>query len=134
MYTLLFEIIFFECNIILEYFLFTNLTITHLLSVVLLWSSGKQWQPSISAGFIYNVGIFTNLDNIVFKIFIRYFVRKYLMILYCSALACNFSRLMIWFSRLMLTFLMITSLLVFFFICCCYLNKTSCKLFYLIYK
>ena len=64
---------------------------------------------------IYYVRIFTNLDNNVFKIFIWYFVpdiSTLFLLLYCSALACNFSRLMIQFSRLTVTLLTITNILV----------------------
>ena len=114
MYTLLFELIdFFKCNISLECFLFANLTFTCLLSVVLLYPWGRWWQPLISAGFIM-------LEFL--QIFITLFSRSssgilleisdistLFLLLYCSALACNFSRLMIQFPRLTLTFLTITN-------------------------
>ena len=60
----------------------------------------------------YNVGIFTNLNNMFFKIIIRFEIpdiSTLFLLLYCSALACNFSRLTIRFSRLTLTFLTITN-------------------------
>ena len=115
MCTLLFKLIdFFERNISSESFLFTNLTITRLLSVVLLRPRGKQWQPSISAGFIIMLEFL--------QISITWFSRSSLgisfeipdistlsLLLYYSALACIFSRLTIRFSRLTLTFLTITS-------------------------
>ena len=122
MYSLLFELIdFFECNLNSECFLFPNLTITRLLSVVLLCPRGKWWQPLISARFIAMVEFLQiwitcfsrSSSGISFKI---PDISILFLLLYCSALACNFSRLTIWFSRLTLTFLMIiNSLMIFSF-------------------
>ena len=120
MYTLLFELIdFFERNISSECFLFTNLTITRLLSVVLFRPRSKRWQPSISAGFIIileflqiSVGWFSRSSSgISFEIAD---ISTLFLLLYCLVLACNFSRLTIQFSRLTLTFLTITNSLVVF--------------------
>ena len=119
MYTLLFELIdFFERNISSECFLFTNLTIAPLLSVVLLRPRGKQWQSSISAGFFtleflqISITWFSRSSlGILFKI---PDISTLFLLLYCSAFVCNFSRLTIRFSRLTLTFLTITNSLVIF--------------------
>ena len=120
MYTLLFELIdFFERNISSECFLFTNLTITRLLSVVLFCPRSKRWQPSISAGFIIileflqiSVTWFSRSSSgISFEIAD---ISTLFLLLYYSVLACNFSRLTIQFSRLTLTFLTITNSLVVF--------------------
>ena len=116
MCTLLFELIdFFERNISSKCFLFTNLTITRLLSVVLLRPRGKRWrQPSISAEFIIMLEFLQlsitwfsrSSSGILFKI---PDISTLFLLLYCPALACNFSRLTIRFSRLTLTFLTITN-------------------------
>ena len=120
MYTLLFELIdFFERNISSECFLFTNLTITRLLSVVLFCPRSKRWQPSISGGFIIileflqiSVTWFSRSSSgISFEIAD---ISTLFLLLYYSVLACNFSRLTIQFSRLTLTFLTITNSLVVF--------------------
>ena len=140
MYTLLFELIdFLERNINSEYFLFTNLTIMPLFSVVLLRPWGKWWQPSISAGFIImleflqiSITLFSRSSSgISFKI---PDISTLFLLLYCSALARNFSRLTIQFCRLMLTFLTITNSLVIFSFADVTWFKTFCKLFYLIIK
>ena len=121
MYTLLLELIdFFECNISSKFFIFTNLTVTGLLSVVLLHPKGKHWQPSISAVFIIlleflqiSITLFSRSSSgILFEI---PDISTLFLLLYCSALACNFSWLMIWFSRLTLTFLTIINSLVIHF-------------------
>ena len=96
-----------------------NLTIIRLLSVVLLRPRGKRWQPSISAGFIKMLAFLRNLmtwfsrssSGISFEI---PDISRLFLLLYCSALACNFSRLTNRFSRLTLTFLTITNSLVIF--------------------
>ena len=75
--------------------------------------------PSISAGFIIMLEFL--------QISITWFSRSssdisfenpdistLFLLLYCSTLACNFSRLTIWFSRLTLSFLTIARLLVIF--------------------
>ena len=114
MYTLLFKLIdFFEHNISSKCFLFTNLTITRLLAVVLLCPRGKWWQPSISTGFIM-----LESQQHDFQDHCQVFCSKFLIFQHCffyyTALACNFSRLIIQFSRLTLTSLTITSSLVIF--------------------
>ena len=120
MYTLLSGLIdFFERNISSECFLFTSLTITRLLSVVLLRPRGKRWQPSISTGFIIMLEFLqisitwfsSSSSGISFEI---PDISTLFLLLCCSALTCNFSRLTIPFSRLTLTFLAITNSLVIF--------------------
>ena len=120
MYTLLFELIdLFERSISSECFLFTTLAITRLLSVVLLRPRGKRWQPSIFVGFIIMLEFLQisitwfsrSSSGISFEISD---ISTLFFLLYCSALACNFSRLTIRFSRLTLEFLTITNSLVIF--------------------
>ena len=102
----------FRSNMSSECFLFTNFTITQLFSLVLFLPNSKRWQPSrsldtmtISESFHIPITFCSrSLSETSFKmddISILFFL------LYCSAFACNNSKVVIRFSRLNLMLLTI---------------------------
>ena len=100
-------------------FVLTNITITLLFLLILFLPNDNRWQPSISLDVMtisesLHISITFSSRSLSKTSFEIPDISTLFLLLYCTAFACNSSKVVIHFSRLELTFLTINSSLIIF--------------------